>query len=298
MNDKEFDIVLKNVLKPDILPGDELNQMLLDRVHGSTHTENKSSDTRKKSRNTVNYLLRAAAIALVVSCIGGIGVYAANYILKKTTVYEHGISVGNQEYNNDEALTEPAEEVTEIKEGTFKGGPDDKWVTKNVLITGGAYRNTYYDYSDYETAVDDIDFNSLFSESIGKAVSICYVETEEIEDKSKGKDYIYYKSFELDSTFDCNGKTVFVSQSKAEGIAENAAYSVIMNKTSNERSYTSKSGIEFTLVDDIEAKVGGTESGVSTFVMIAYGKYVNYIRFDNMTDDEIHDIMDKVIIPE
>jgi hypothetical protein len=32
--------------------------------------------------------------------------------------------------------------------------------------------------------------------------------------------------------------------------------------------------------------------------MIAYGKYVNYIRFDNMTDDEIHDIMDKVIIPE
>ena len=102
----------------------------------------------------------------------------------------------------------------------------------------------------------------------------------------------------MDSTFDCNGKTVFVSQSKAEGIAENAAYSVIMNKTSNERSYTSKSGIEFTLVDDIEAKVGGTESGVSTFVMIAYGKYVNYIRFDNMTDDEIHDIMDKVIIPE
>ena len=179
MNDKEFDIVLKNVLKPDILPGDELNQMLLDRVHGSTHTDNKSSDTRKKSRNTVNYLLRAAAIALVVSCIGGIGVYAANYILKKTTVYEHGISVGNQEYNNDEALTEPAEEVTEIKEGTFKGGPDDKWFTKNVLITGGAYRNTYYDYSDYETAVDDIDFNSLFSESIGKAVSICYVETEE-----------------------------------------------------------------------------------------------------------------------
>ena len=106
------------MLKPDILPGDELNQMLLDRVHESTHTDNKSSDTRKKSRNTVNYLLRAAAIALVVSCIGGIGVYAANYILKKTTVYEHGISVGNQEYNNDEALTEPAEEVTEIKDSS------------------------------------------------------------------------------------------------------------------------------------------------------------------------------------
>jgi hypothetical protein len=70
-----------------------------------------------------------------------------------------------------------------------------------------------------------------------------------------------------------------------------------MNKTDNERNYTSKSGIEFTLVDDIEAKVnGGTEDGISTYVMISYGDVSGFMIFEEMTDDEIHEILDKVVV--
>ena len=309
MENKELDIMLSKALKPSYAPSDALNKALIEKLRNKGNGGNtgggsedgnvvefaNKKTTKKNSGKTVHFLIRAAITMLILTSVGAVGVYAANYFLKKTTVYDHGISVGNQEYTKDEDLAEPWEPVPETKEGTFEGGPDDKWEKKEVVLTNGVYRNSYYYYPDYESAIEDTMIDNLFSEPIGEATSICFVETVELsgdEIKENG-----YKEYELDSWFSCNGKAVFLSQAKQEGVEEDAAYSVIMNKTDNERNYTSKSGIEFTLVDDIEAKVnGGTEDGISTYVMISYGDVSGFMIFEEMQDDEIHEILDKVVV--
>ncbi|MBO6165739.1 MAG: hypothetical protein J6O17_05120 [Eubacterium sp.] len=311
MEDKELDIMLSNVLKPSFSPDESLNMKLKEMLRGKdndgtggTGSQNSNmkvvktaaKKTLKKNTSPVKAFIRAAIVILAIASIGTVGVYAANYFLKKTTVYDHGISVGNQEYVNDEELAEPWEDVSVTKEGTFEGGPDDLWDTKEVVITGGAYQNSYYTYSTYEKAIEDTCLDNIFMEPIGEPYSICYVETEELPGEAAGQ--ILYKDYELDSTFNCNGKEVFVAQSKTDGVSSDSAYSVILNKTGNERTYISKSGIEFTLVDDVEAKQeGGTPDGIRTYVMLAYDDAKGYIAFDDMKDSEIHEILDKVVIP-
>lgn len=304
MEDKELDIMLSNVLKPSFSPDESLNMKLKEMLRGKdndgtggTGSQNSNmkaaKKTLKKNTSPVKAFIRAAIVILAIASIGTVGVYAANYFLKKTTVYDHGISVGNQDYVNDEDLAEPWEEVPEENQGTFEGGPDDKWDTKEVVLTNGVYQNSYYTYSTYEKAIEDTCIDNIFSEPIGTPVSICYVET--IEQPGSDATQIRYENYELDSSFDCNGKSVFVSQSKSKGVAEDSSYSVILKKSGNERNYTSKSGIEFTLVDDVGAK---PEGGSRTYVMISYYRVSGYMSFDDMTDSEIHEILDKVVIPE
>ena len=308
MNDKELDIMLSNALKPSFSPDDSLNKKLMEMLRGndkdgtggtgspsSNKAAKKKDSTGRKNitANPVKAFIRAAIVILAIASIGTVGVYAASYFLKKTTVYDHGISVGNQDYVNDEDLAEPWEEVPEENQGTFEGGPDDKWDTKEVILTNGVYQNSYYTYSTYEKAIEDTCIDNIFSEPIGTPDSICYVET--IELPGSDATQIRYENYELCSTFDCNGKRVFVSQSKNKGVAEDSAFSVILNKSANERTYVSKSGIEFTLVDDVGTNL---ENGVRTYVMISYYRVHGYMSFDDMNDDEIHEILDKVVIPE
>ena len=307
MEDRELDIMLSNALKPSYAPSDNLNKKLVEMLRskdsggtGGTGA-GKSADSKVKKnikpRSTSRFLVKAAIVMLAIASLGTVGVYAASYFLKQTTVYDHGISVGNQDNMKDEDLAEPWEPVPETKEGTFEGGPDDKWDRKEVVLTNGVYLNSFYYYPDYESAIEDTCLDNIFTEPIGSPESICYVETKE---QSDGKtDQILYSEYALNSFFRRNGKSICLYQSKADGVADDSSFSVIMNKTANERTYTAKSGLVFTLVDDVEAMVNrGTEEGIATYVMLSYDDVRGYIVFENMEDSEIHEVLELIKIEQ
>ena len=70
-----------------------------------------------------------------------------------------------------------------------------------------------------------------------------------------------------------------------------------MNKTANTRNYVSANGITFTLVDDIEADVDNwTRKGTRTYVILSYDIYRGFIYFEEMNDEDIHDVLDKIVL--
>ena len=302
MTDKQLDINLKNALQPSYFPDNDVNRSLMDKIRSIEEVTDKDDDSRRSeerasrirdARRPISWLVKAAIFFLVFSAVGTGGVLAANYLLKKSEVSEHGVTVGGTV--NDDDLAEPWEDVPNEKLGTEEGSEGDLWYSKEVVLTNGVYQNSYYYYETYEDGIKDSGFPNIFSEPIGTPQSICYVVT---EDSSTGQ-AVEGDAFEktLDSIFDCNGHKVYLCQDYMPGASDDSTYSVCMNKTANTRDYTSSQGIVFTLVDDIEADVDNwTRKGTRTYVMLSYDKYTGFMYFEEMNDDDIHDILDKIVL--
>ena len=79
-------------------------------------------------------------------------------------------------------------------------------------------------------------------------------------------------------------------------VAADCAISIRLENTNNKRTYISPSQIEFTLVDEITTDDGGTLT--KTFVMISYNNCSGYIAFVDLTEDEIHQILDTFVVRE
>ncbi len=303
MTDKELDIMLKKSLQTSYLPNDDVNISLMDKIRsldegkGKSDSEGRSNEivsVIRNARRPISWIVKAAIFFLVFSALGTGGVLAANYLLKQSEVYEHGVSVGGTV--NDEDLAEPWEDVPEESLGTEEGKGGDLWYSKEVILTDETYQNSLYSYRTYEEGTKDSGFPNIFSEPIGTPQSITYVVTEVTSDGKVAGEAI---DKTLDSIFDYKGHRVYLSQDVMPGASADSGYSVCMNKTANTRSYTSSQGIVFTLVDDIEADVDNwTRKGTRTYVMLSYGDYRGFIYFEEMDDNDIHDILDKIVLGE
>lgn len=296
MKDKELDNMLYSSLKPEFTPSDKLNRELIDKLkniddsniggNGDTKAGNGkviNASGLFKSNTPAGIFIKAAAVIIIVFLLGGAGVYAANHFLKKPEVYDHGISVGNQDYVKDEHFTQETPETETKETGHTEGGPDDIWTSKDETVVGGKYHNASYVYPDYESVVSDTKFSDIFDGSIGKTSSAIYSTVEE-----EGGEY---KEEAIDIFFDRGEGVVFLHQDMSEGVAEDAAYSVeLPNGTSNSRDYTSKNGLEFTLVDEAKSD----DDSVRTYVMLSYDDVSGFMSFDNMTEDEIHECLDMI----
>ena len=73
-------------------------------------------------------------------------------------------------------------------------------------------------------------------------------------------------------------------------VASDAAHVIRLANTSNKREYKTKDGTAFTLVDEKH------DDETRTFVMIACDEFSGYIMFENLTDPQIHKILDTVIL--
>ena len=62
-----------------------------------------------------------------------------------------------------------------------------------------------------------------------------------------------------------------------EGFAEDHAYNIKLQNTSNERDYSTKDGVTFHLVDETISGEEGND--VNTYVMIATDSYEGFISF-------------------
>jgi len=239
---------------------------------------------RIKGRAFQRNLPKAAAIVLAILVIGTGTVYAAGYIYNKIIVTDHGVSIGNEEYIIDEELAKPVEYAPVEEVATQEPGEGDQWLSMKKEKVSGQFFNTYYTYPDYQTAIGDTRFESLFSELPGKKQgvfdSVIYSITEEDGDVI---------SYSLDACFDLEDKIFCTHQMMAdEGFTEDDAFGVSMQQTGNVRTYLSGSGTEFTLVDDLERVQ-------YTIVLISREKDLGYLSFQGFSEEEIHHILDAVI---
>lgn len=276
MNDNILDERLRLMLQPDIEPDEELNILIL----------KKASEKGRRKRGARYFLPRVAAAVLIVAVVGTGGVYAANYILDKVKVIDGGMYVGNDDFMTEETFSDSTEEVKVEDVGEEKPGPNDKWISKKSNLVSGVYRNDYYTYSDYKTMIEDTDFDNIFTSEPLTLSSAIYTVTD------MGADT---KEYSIDVIFaDDNEREVFLYLSYMIGnVADDAVFSVPLIDGENERVYTSESGLEFTLVD---SKRSDDSDEKKTSVLISYDRYRGSIDFTNLSEDEIHDILDTITI--
>ena len=98
-----------------------------------------------------------------------------------------------------------------------------------------------------------------------------------------------YRSTTVSAEFTYRAGVVEVLQDRSEsGVAEDSAFSIKLSNTSNERTYTTTSGLGLTLVDTEE------DGELYTTVMVSDGKVNGYLRFRGLTEDEIREVLDTV----
>lgn len=280
MENKEFDAVLRQSLKPANQASESLDQAILEKLPTSS-AEGSFGAGSFRRRSARSFLPKAAAVVLAIAVIGTGTVYAAGKLLDKINVLDHGISVGNQEYVSDEDLSTSWESVSVEDKGVEAPGPDDKWTKKRSELVSGQYFNEFYEYEKYADAVTDSRFESLFTEIPGTEQSVIYC-------VSDGGDVVTYS---IDAIFEYESGVVSTYQSVMEGnVAEDAAYSIVMKQTGNVRTYVSASGLEFSLVDDL----GAGAEGLSTIVLISYDNVRGYVGFRGLTEEQIRRVLDMV----
>lgn len=288
MTDKElnFDSLLRNSLRPGIEPDEELNKTTINRILEMQDdiSEGKSIGVIQFRKHRTTYLLpKVAAAVIAFALVFTSGVYAANYLLRKVIVTDHGISVGNEENIDDEELSKPYEPVSEEEKNEYEPGENDKWLSKKEVLTSGTYLNTFYTYPDYGTMVSDTRFDNIFKGFELESKDATYTVTESNDS---------FKQYSIDVNFNYGEGEFHLYQDVLEGnIAEDAVNSIPISSLNNERNYTSKSGLEFTLVDGTNI-----DNKKETTTMISYNEYSGYISFKDLSDDEIHEILDHVVI--
>ncbi|MCR5148774.1 MAG: hypothetical protein K6C35_07370 [Eubacterium sp.] len=272
MNKDSFDIMLENALIPDIVPPLELEREIILRS--------------KKNKTWFKGFTKAAIIIISITAIGSAGVYAASKLGKNkdVQVIDHGIAVGNSEYINEDALTEENKPVSEeIKEHT-EGNENVKWRKKNVIETGGSYINTMYYYDSYTDALTDAGFVNWFKMDY-TGHDITYSITE-------GK-YDDLRIESVSSFFNYKNGCFYIYQEIVKsGFADDAAYVLQLKNTNNKREYVSSEKETYTLVDEIKKE--DNEESVMTYVMINYDEYSGYISFKDLSEDEIHEVLDSI----
>ena len=213
--------------------------------------------TKKKA--TVSLIPKIIAAAAGVLIVGSLSVYAGTRIYKKVFVTDHAISVGNTEYVIDEAIA-----TMDITEPQSPG-----------------YNTVHQEYDTYAEAME--------------ATGLGYHFRAEFEVKYKvytsvttGPDIVLS---DLNTTFLYSDGEFDVHYSVAEGnIAEDAAYSVRLENTSNRRDYVTTYGAEFSLVDET------VDGKTKTYVLVCYDDVEGYLAFYNLSDNEIYEVLESLEI--
>ena len=277
---KNFDELLGKALRPVYEPSDELNKKILS---GQKNSEGRSY---KEGLRKWYILPKAAVIAVAIFCVGSAGVYAAVKALKKPVVTDHAISVGNEDYIQDDAISNTEEPVTTNIISSEVGTDENSWISKTVSEVNG-YTTIQYIFDSYSAAEAESE--------LGMNV------TKEYALDSDGASYSFtegpdgYSSKNLSASFVYNSGYFTVLQDKTlSNIAEDAAYSIKLENTSNERTYEAASGTEFYLVDEIISEEDHEKT--TTYVMLSTDSTNGYISFTQLSEEEIHEVLDTINI--
>lgn len=256
-----------------------------------------NKDSKKKIFVWGGTLSRVAVACLAVVGIAAIGItsYAAVQKLQSAKIKDNTVYVGHEPDNTPPNVI--VENIEETVKSTEVPTADSLWIKKE-LVEYGDTEYTYFYYNSYDDAATDHDMEKWFSNNPGAPDSIkvifrdddCFVYTR-IVASYKYKDGEYLLD-QLRMTCKENGS-----------ISNDFGMSIEYDETSNIREYTNTSGVTFTLVDGTNYDAETNEPSTETSVLILYDnpdnlpgteayKYSGYLFFDNLTDKEIHEVLD------
>ena len=292
MENRELDVMLKQSLQPEVQADESLDREIMEKLQGLSEAESEVGEAvsvRKgmvegRKRPSRRFLPRAAVIVLAILVAGTGTVYAAGYIYNKIKIADHAVSIGNEDRMIDMVPHEYEGDIDDKLLSTEEPKEGDQWLTKKEEVFGEQLLVTTYTYPDYETSISDTNFESILREKPGKEHQDIIYQIRSIVG-NEGCNY------SLDAYFAYGNGFVHLNQMMADGgFTEMDVYGVSMYQTGNVRTYLSSSGAEFTLVDDLERKQ-------YTIVMLPLEDVWGCLRFDGLSEEEIHQVLDLVELP-
>lgn len=280
-----IDDLLKKAMTPDMEPSAELNEKIL------------NATVTKKKKKSYSMITKVAAVVIGVALAAPLVTFAAEKIKEMikvgdTYISDDSAAMGNPDYMVPEDTSTTEEEVTSTELEFVEGTSDDKWLRKREVQLSNSVKNTFYYYVDYKTAVEDSGLDNWFSveyetsdnDYFGGDISHCVIDA--------GDHFTY----DINGSLKYNNGFFYVSEGKKEGnVAEDYAHIVPIPNRENVREYVNKAGAGFTLVDSRNTMNDGVEM-VSTVVVIRYGMYSGSLEFYNLSEEEIHEILDTLTI--
>ena len=305
MEKMELDILLKQSLTPDSQPEEGLKQTILERMEKEDVSEKiRSLETLKKWRKR-SMLPKVAAVVLAILVVGTGTVYAAGRKFNQVYVHKYGVStISEDQYDENFERDEREMEIIEYPGEIISeemGGPDDKWISKSVSKlkekNSGTYVGTLtkYMYPDYLMAVNNTKMESIFHTIPGEAYQVSYEEEERDGTTTCRRltaSFYYHHGSVMVQQMPCEGfGFVRIRVTPVDEFGDSSAQYLL--ETKNERKYTSKSGVEYTLVDmgnGVNERLGIQE----TIVLISYNNGNVLITFLSISEQDIYDVLDMI----
>lgn len=291
MKDK-LDELLKDSFVPNMAPSEELNDKILSSIQDDAQKVVKTQKREKGKRST---LMKVAVAFLGIAIAMPAVVYAAEQFIEIRNAYisKNSVAMGNMEYVPEEVL-EPEKEPVRKSKGKVMGTAEDKWISKEETRVG-SIKGVTYEYSDYKTAMEESGLDNWFTTEY----ETCY-------EGACGGNVVYRQSkdsffqvYDISATLKYKDGYFKVTEMKFKGsVAEDYYYSISIDEMENPREYVNKAGAGFALVDNtktVEGEKGSVEEE-STVVIIRYGMYCGSLEFYNLSEKEIHQVLDTLTI--
>lgn len=264
-------------------------------------------EREKKAMKIKKHLAKAAAIMLIVSISGGTA-YAAVSYFKSTQHFDHGLATSDiaSEENttsqfSDVRLPDKDTEVEVLS--TETGNEKTAWLSKETRQeTNYGYTSddginwkadtpdiqiiTKYQYSDYAAAKEEHGLPELFSKTYNLIGNVTLEEY-----RHKSEEQVFSKNLQADYKYE-NGSFTINMEKDCQWNGEDSEIAVITSTepVKNQREYTASNSYCFKLSDDTEF---GT---VRTTTLISYKEYHIILSFFDLSDEEIHEILDSIVI--
>ncbi len=291
MKDK-LDELLKDSFVPEMAPSEELNNKILSSMQDDAQNV---INTQKREKGKRSTLMKVAVAFLAIAITMPVAVYAAEQIIEIRNAYitKDSVSMGNMEYIPDE-VQEPEKEPVRKSKGKVMGTAEDKWISKEETQVG-SIKSVTYEYADYKTALEESGLENWFTTEYETYYEGAYggnATYKEVKDS-------FFKLYEICATLKYKKGYFIVTEWKFEGsVAEDYAFSIPLDEMENPREYVNEAGAGFALVDNrklVEGEKGSIEEE-STVVIIRYGMYCGSLEFYDLSEKEIHQILDTLTI--
>ena len=259
--------------------------------------------TYKKSKiinfpRTTSKLVKAATVTLAVLAVGSATVYAGAKVYKKVTFTDNSMIMGNPDLVDEEDLEYEDADIDDVATdqsywdgveslGTVRGDDSVKWALKHdELVQGDHYtRYTYYNYKD---AAEDAGMSVWFDPFPGELTSAEYSYC--LYDDGENNEY---KSIFVNATYNGHGFSIMQDKRAAFVKDEDIYFRVVMENVQNERTYTNKNGDVFTLADEVRED-NSDRKIVMTHTIVTDSGNLGDFSFDDMTEEDIHYILDQI----
>ena len=288
MKDK-LDELLKASFEPEMAPSEGLNDKILSSRQGNAQNTIKAQ--KCKSGSFIKVAVAFLGIAIAMPAV----VYAAGQIIEISNAYisNDSVTMGNMEYVSEEAR-EPEQEPVRESKGKVMGTAEDKWISKEETRIGSV-KGVTYEYADFKTALEESGLDNWFTTEYETYYEETYGGNAVYKEAS---DY-YFKLYEITAALKYKDGYFKVTEMKFEGsVAEDYYYSIPIEEMENPREYVNKAGAGFALVDNRKTVEGekGTVEEESTIVIIRYGMYCGELEFYDLSEKEIHQVLDTLTI--